>query len=268
MSAPAVTQRWDGFLAQVRERFAQIMREAEEGCAALLQQAGFDPMPMGNAWTAIELRAKQLESKIDDTWSDQVEQAFEQAGAPPNAIAYERAKGDALRDAFDVERERVRIKIWSDAGRAFYARAVAELGRPFACVRCTAPLEVPFTYRALNVTCPHCRNVNGFEPGTFMRMGEICVHPLSEEAAWPAWLAMRQAEKAWSAARPATVHHLKAWERAQIEYWRAYLSARIRLLPDTAHAFDADLRGKMRSFYDQMDRVGVWINAGRPRDLV
>ncbi|MBX3204271.1 MAG: hypothetical protein KF764_04340 [Labilithrix sp.] len=267
MSAAVVT-RWDGFLAQVRERFVQIMREAEEGCPMLLQQANFDPLPMGNAWSAIEIRAKQLETKIDETWNAQVEGAFEQAGAPPGAIAYERAKGEALRDWFEVERERTRIKIWSDAGRTFYRRALTELGRPFACVHCTAPLEVPFTYRALDVPCPHCRNVNGFEPGTYMRMGEICVHPLSEEAAWPAWLAMRQAENAWRAARPVTIQHLKAWERAQIAYWHAYLSARARLLPDTARAFDADLRGKMRAFYEQMEREGPWIQAGRPRDLV
>jgi hypothetical protein len=100
-----------------------------------------------------------------------------------------------------------------------------------------------------------------------MRMGEICVHPLCEEAAWQAWLALRQTESAWRAARPVTIHHLKAWERAQIAYWHAYLSARVRLLPDTAQAFDADLRGKMRAFYEQMERERAWIDAGRPRDL-
>ncbi len=263
----AVTSRWDGFLAQIRERFVQIMNEALEGCPMVLQQANLDPLPMGNAWTAIEVRAKQLVSKIEETWNGQVENAFEQAGAPPHVVAHERAKGDALRDWLEVERERTRIKIWSDAGRTFYQRAVADLGRPFACVRCGAPLEVPFTFRAINMPCPHCRTVNGFEPGTFMRMGEICVHPLCEEAAWQAWVAMQQAENAWRRARPVTIQHLKAWEHAQLAYWQAYLGARVRLLPDTANAYEADLRGKMRWFYEQMDRDGVWIQAGRPRAL-
>jgi hypothetical protein len=263
-----VVARWDGFLSQVRERFLQIMREAEEGCPQLLEQANYDPTPMGVAWGAIEMRAKQLETKIEETWSGQVERAFEQAGAPPDAVTYERTKGDALRDWFTVERERIRIKIWSDTGRMFYERAKAELGRPFACIRCGAPLEVPFTYRALNVPCPHCRTVNGFEPGTFMRMGEMCVHPLCEEASWQAWLAMHHAEETWRKARPVTIQHLKTWERAQLAYWHAYLTTRAQLLPDTAQAFDADLRGRMRAFYDQMDRESAWIQAGRPRDLV
>lgn len=264
----AVTARWEGFLSQVRERFLDIMREAEEGCPQVLEQAGWDPTPMGVAWGAIEMRAKQLETKIEETWNDQVEGKFEEAGAPPDAVAFERGKGDALRDFMEVERERTRVGIWSNAGRAFFQHAVAELGRPFACMRCGAPLEVPFTFRALNVGCPHCRTVNGFEPGTKMRMGEICVHPLCEEAAWQQWLRMHQAESAWRAARPVTIHHLKAWERAQVEYWHAYLVARTRLLPDTAQAFDQDLRGRMRHFYDAMEREAAWIQAGRPRDLV
>ncbi len=93
----AVVARWAGFLMQVQERFATIMREAQEGCPLLLAQAAFDPVPMGNAWGAMEMRARQLETKIEETWSDQVEGAFERAGATPDALAYERAKGDAMR---------------------------------------------------------------------------------------------------------------------------------------------------------------------------
>lgn len=265
----AVVARWDGFLVQVRERFIGIMREAQEGCPLLLEQADFDPIPMSNAWCAMEMRARQLETKIEETWNGQVEGAFAAAGASPEAVAYERGKGDATRNYLEMERERTRIGIYASAGRALFRRGIAEKeGKGFACVRCGAPLEVPFTFRALNVTCPHCTTVNGFEPGTRMRMGELCIHPLCEEVAWPEWVAMRQAERTWRTTRGTTIQILKAWERAQIHFWYAYLSARIRLMPETAPAFDADLRGRMRHFYDQMDREAVWTRAGRPRDLV
>jgi hypothetical protein len=263
-----VTARWDGFLAQIHERFRSIMREALSACPMLLEQAGWDPIPMSTAWGAIEMRSKQLETKIEETWSSQVERAFEQAGASPQLVAHERSKGDAMRDAIEVERERTRIAIFADAGRRFFARATSERGRTFPCSRCGAPLDVPFTFRALNVACTHCTTVNGFEPGTNMRMGEICVHPLCEEAAWDQWLAMHRAEEGWRAARGATIQLLKTWERAQLGFWHAYLSARIRFLPDTAKDFDKDLRGRMAHFYDRMDREPAWIQAGRPRDLV
>lgn len=267
MSA-AVVARWDAFLGQIHERFRGILAEAREGCPALLEQAGWDPIPMGNAWGAIEMRAKQLDTKVEETWSGQVERAFEEAGAPPALIARERSKSDALRATMEIERERMRIDIFANAGRRLYERATSEGGRSFPCTRCGAPLGVPFTFRALNIPCPHCTTVNGFEPGTLMRMGEVCVHPLCEEASWDHWLANHRAEAAWRAARGATIEILKAWERSQLAYWHAYLSARIRLLPDTAKDFDKDLRGRMAHFYERMDREAAWARAGRPRDLV
>jgi hypothetical protein len=266
MSAAAA--RWDGFLNQIRERFVQIMQEAQQGCPALLEQAGFDPVPMGNAWGAMELRAKQLESKVSDTWSQQVESTLEREGTPHGVLALACAKGDALRDWMETERERTRIGIFANAGRAMFERALGETGRTFACSRCGAPIDVPFTFRALNFPCPHCRTINGFEPGTRMRAGEMCVHPLCEEASWSQWLAMRAAEKARDEARPVTIHHLKTHERAMLAYWHVYLTTRARLMPDTASAYDADIRGKMRSFYEMLDREGAWVDAGRPRELV
>lgn len=263
----AVAARWDGFLNQVRERFIGIMREAEEGCPQLLEQADFDPVPMGNAWGAIEARCGQLTSKITDTWQSQVEGAFEQAGAAGATLHHERLKGEALRDLIDLEREKTRVGIFANAGRLFYQRAVAEHGRPFSCVRCGAPLQIPFTFRALNVTCPHCTTVNGFEPGMRMRMGETHLHALCEEAALPQHLALMQADRAMRRARPTTLEHLKAVEAATIAFLHAYLSARVRYLPDTAASFDADLRGRMRHLYESFEREGVWTRAGSPRAL-
>ena len=266
----AVVQRWEAFLAQIKERFLAIMSEAKEGCPQLFEQAGCDPVPMSTAWGAIDRRASDLEAKIEDTWDKQVEGAFEQAGAPRQVIEQQRMKGEALRDFISVERERNRIAIHAEAGRALFQKAIAELARPFACSQCGAPLEVPFTFRALNLRCPYCSAVNGFEPGMRMRYGEILIHPLCEEAAWNEYVEMRNADNLSRRTRSdeVTIDLLKRQERAQIAFWRAYFGARARYLPDTAQAFDADLRGKMRAFYDEMEREGAWIRAGRPRDLV
>lgn len=266
MSGEHVAVRWDGFLAQVRERFVQVLCEAHEGCPAVLEQAAWDPTPMGNAWGAIEQRAKELSTKIEETWFAQVERAFEEAGVPPERAAREREKGDALRDWMEIQRERARVVIWADAGRALFERGLAEMGRAArACVRCGAPLSIPFTFRARNVPCAHCRTVNGFEPGAMIRMAEVCVHALCEEAAWEAWLVLHQAERAARSARPLTLQHLEHWERAQLGHLRAYLTKRAELLPDRAGAFEADLEGRMRAFYDRMERESVWLLAGRRR---
>ena len=78
--------RWDGFLGKIKERATSILAEAEEGCAMLLDLNNLDPLPMSNAWSAIEQQLIQLTSKIDDTWNEKVEPAFDEADWDWNQI--------------------------------------------------------------------------------------------------------------------------------------------------------------------------------------
>ena len=267
----ALVQRWDGFLRNITERFQQIMQESKDGCAQLLAESDHDPIPMGNAWGAMERRAKDLSTKVDETWRDQVEAKFEEAGAPRALIAEQGGKGDALRDWMELEIEKTRIQIYCQC-----ARDVAEMDRRarerdgqggYPCQQCGAPLAVPVTFRVVNLTCAHCRTVNEYEPGTRTRTIEAsCLHSLCQEAAWAEYVAMQQAERAYKRARPHTLQHIKAWEAAQIAYHRKYLTARLQYLPDQAAAFDKDLQGRMEHFYVYgVQNDAEWIKAGRPR---
>src|SRR6185437_9025366 len=82
----ALVQRWDGFLKNIKDRFDQIMQESKDGCAQMLIETNYDPIPMGNAWGAMERRAKELSTKIEETWNQQVEPKFEEAGVARPAI--------------------------------------------------------------------------------------------------------------------------------------------------------------------------------------
>jgi hypothetical protein len=263
----ALVDRWDAFLDNIRERFDRIMQESREGCAQLLADSDYDLIPMGNAWGAMERRAKDLSTKVDETWREQVEAKFEDAGVPRAAIDAEARKGDALRDWMELEIERTRIQIYCDA-----ARAVAELDKRekaggYPCKQCGAPLAVPHTYRVVNVTCAHCGTVNEYEPGTRTRYAEAsCLHALCQEAAWSELVAMYQAERAYRRARPHTLAHIQAWEAGQIAYHRKYLTARLQYLPDQAPSFAKDLAGRMEHFYVYtVQNDAVWVKAGRPR---
>lgn len=265
----ALVQRWDAFLKNITDRFQQIMQESRAGCAQLLADSDFDPLPMSNAWSAMERRAKDLGLKIEETWSGQVEPKFEEAGAPRPLMDQQRAKGDALRDWMELEVERVRIEIFVNAYQAIARRDAEEKASQGAvgCTQCGAPLQAPPTFRALNVTCSHCRTVNTYEPGMRVRMGEAsCLHALCQAAAWNQYVAMTQAELGYKRARPTTLPHIQAWEAAQIAYHRAYLTKRLEFMPDQAPAFDKDLRGRMEHFYVYtVQNEPAWIQAGRPR---
>ena len=234
----------------------------------LFDQADLDPASMNNAWTGMAARARQLSSKVQDTWNDKVEPAFEEADAPSELVDQQRARADALCDEIEVATEQTRIAIWCDAARKVWARAEAEAPKELACSQCGASIPAPRVLMSVNVTCQHCQSVNTFEPGPRARMIEhFCAHPLSEEIAWPQWLAMRQAEQRLHTARNPKLEHFKGYEQAQIDYWRSYLQARAQMVPRYQASFDADLRGKMAYFYDRIEHEKAWAEAGRPRAL-
>jgi hypothetical protein len=261
-----VIARWDKFLSSIDARLREILTEAEQGCAALFDESDLDPGPMGNAWSAMELRTKQLSSKIQDTWDEKVDPAFDDVEAPPDVVAAQRAKGDALQDHIEVQTERTRIAIYCAAARKLWERALAEAPRQLACTQCGGTLDAPRVIAATNVSCPFCSAVNTFDPGMRARMIEhFCAHPLTEEACWDEWVGMRRAEAALHAARDPDLAHFQTFERAQIDYWRKYYAVRAGMLPHHAATQDADVRGRMQHYYDRIQHEAAWARAGRPR---
>src|ERR1700690_726854 len=132
----ALVARWDGFLKSIRDRFDQIMQESRDGCAQLLAESNYDPIPMGNAWGAMERRAKDLGRKVDETWRQQVEPKFEEASAPRPLIQEQANKGYAFRDWMELEIEKVRIEIYCKCARDVAEMDKREKQGGFPCKQC------------------------------------------------------------------------------------------------------------------------------------
>ncbi len=265
----AAHERWAGFLRQIAQRHEEVSREAGECATAALAQAGFDPTPIGTAWGAIDMRLADLERKIDDTWGAQVERTFETEGYDRGAITAAREEGLRLRHELEDRRESLHSRIFADIARRLYARAVAER-TDRACPKCGAAHDVPLTYRAIEVRCAHCGAVGTFEPGTLMRSVVAWgAHALASEAAHREWLAMRAADRATRAVRPPiSLALLKAYERAQIAYWKAYVSVRAQLEPEMRDV-GLEVRSRMDAWYRySAEHEAEWVRAGRPREPV
>jgi len=264
----AAHERWAGFLRQIAQRHEDVSRDAGECATAALAQAGFDPTPIATAWGAIDMRLADLERKIDDAWGAQVERTFEAEGYDRGVIAGAR-EGLRLRHELEDRRESLHHSVFAGIARRLYARAVAER-TDRACPKCGAPLDVPLTYRAIEVRCAHCGALGTFEPGTLMRSVVAWgAHPLAAEAAHREWLAMRAAERATRAVRPpCSLALLKAYERAQIAYWKAYVSVRAQLEPEMRDV-GLEVRSRMDAWYRySAEHEAEWVRAGRPREPV
>ncbi|MFV8752274.1 hypothetical protein ACNOYE_17130 [Nannocystaceae bacterium ST9] len=266
MSIEALEARWDGFLSKARERFEAVMTESLEGCAALLQQTGGDTITTSNAWTGMRMRAITLAGKIEETWSQQVQDQFLAANAPAARLDANFAKGRALRDWMDVEIERVEIAIFANGLRSMLESARAEQAA-LRCSQCGAELPIGLTLRAVEVNCSRCGSLITVEPGPRARMAEALGHYLWREATWELWLAKQAAETACKRSRGTQLHLLQAWELAELQYLSAWLRERAKLMLGAEREFDKDLIGRMRQFYVDCEREAVWTKAGRPTQI-
>ncbi|PRQ03188.1 hypothetical protein [Enhygromyxa salina] len=259
----AIDARWDGFLAKIRERFDELMRESTAGCAALLVQTGGDPTPVSNAWQGMRMRALDLSGKVSDSWNDKVQDMYHDAEAYDQADAAW-ARAEALTDEIEIRLEQIETKIFADAIRSLLGMAATEQGQ-LRCSQCGAELQHAVTLQSIEVSCQHCGALVTIEPGPRARMAEAMSHHLWREACWPQWLARYHADKAARHARSATLAQLQAWEQAEIEYLTGYLRERAKLLPNTAGELDKELRGRMHQFYQGLERESAWKQAGSPR---
>lgn len=263
MSVDALDTRWNALLVKIRGRFDELMRESEVGCAALLAQTGGDPTPVSNAWTGMRSRAHGLQSKLSDTWIEQVQDKYHEIEAYDQADAAW-ARAEALTEEIEIELQRIENKIFGDALRALL-RAAADEQTALRCSQCSAELPTDVVLQAVDVNCGHCGALNTIEPGPRARMAVAMSHYLWAEACWPQWLARIQAERAVRNARKVTLEQLQAWEAAEIDYWTAWLHEQGKLLRSTVTDLDKELRQRLHMFYADFDREKVWIKAGSPR---
>jgi hypothetical protein len=94
-------------------------------------------------------------------------------------------------------------------------------------------------------------------------------HPIAQEAATGEWRAMNAALRALNAYRPpAPLAAVKAYERAQIAYWRAYLTVRHRYEPAIQiHNLPFEIGSRMEQWYvSSAEFEPAWVQAGRPRE--
>jgi hypothetical protein len=267
-SFEAVHMRWDTFLGKIESRFHEMLSQSEALLPNVLEFQDFDPTPMNVAWQGIETQAKELISKIDDTWQEKVSPAFDEvrdAGeaeveeADGDLSEYyegfykvyrkEQDKANLLSDKLERELKNYQVRTFAVAARKLQARASEELGKMFLCSQCKAPLPVRKNFfRSYYETCTYCQTVNTFEPGTIARQVEhFAVHAIAEEKALPEFHAYWDVEDKFKGQRddePQIVAGQTVLD-AYTVYAEKYLKARIEIIPDLETQYNNDLISKV-----------------------
>jgi hypothetical protein len=255
MSLQSVRDRWVGFLDKLEGRLTELLSQSAVALPQLIDLADFDPLPFGNALTGVITQSRDIVFRIETTWCEQVEPAFEQEVGDDGAaiIEAERQRGVVRQIAMERILRTAEVSIAAEGAKRMLAEARKVLASRFACSRCQAPLPVRAQFfRAYHVACEYCQSVNTFEPGMIARNVEhFCAHALAEQAALDDWFRHQEAERSDrdsddADATARRVHRVKLYTA----YVEAYLRAKIDLVPEYAGTHDQDRDAEI-NFYIQ-----------------
>jgi hypothetical protein len=222
--------RWDAFLAQIEGRAAQVRGEAEASARAFIANVAG-----GGDFQPLSHQLMAVRSRLQELESMIADTWHAKVD---DAIAAE-GLGTAARDAAFAKGEALRHAL-DDLREELEPRIFAELARQ--------------------------RYARG--------LGETAVaigaHAIAQEAAIVEWRAMRAAERALHAVRPPRpLAVIKAYEQAQIAYWRRYLAVRAQFEPVLARDPSLEIRSRMEQWYvSSAEYEEAWVAAGRPRERV
>jgi hypothetical protein len=266
---PTATERWDAFLQQIEARAKQAREEgAAEVRAASASLAGADAAAVSQVWSKHESRLQELERRIQDTWDEKVEAAFEAEDADGETRMAALEKGRLLMFQLEIAREELEPQLNAELAHLLFKRAL-ESKRAGFCTACGQARVVPITFRQIEVRCPSCGDTSMFEPGELLRgAAAVGAHSLAQVSAHAEWIGMKLAERAVRQMRPpVSLALLKAWEQAQILYWFKYVMARGQIEPEMLRDPPKEVRDRMHQWYQYTaEHEQEWVRAGRPRD--
>ena len=147
-----VVERWRGFVQKVTGRLTEILNESNAGFDGLLQDPALDPITFVNAMNAIEIRYKDLRTKLATTYSESVVLPTLGGGREAHQLLKD---GEAwMEDTW----ERFRTGWNGRHVRVLYQRVGPLMNKPAQCSRCGSQLTRTIFHQAESVTCGNCKS--------------------------------------------------------------------------------------------------------------
>jgi hypothetical protein len=267
-----IMAEFNNLLQQSSGQLQQLLQQAAGGCSGMIAQNPTDPMPLGNALTAIEQQAKGLQRRGGDSvgaYYDRICQAG--SGEPAHTQMQQAVRGYSqwVEEAWRKFELHWRVEQF----RAMWPHVQQALQKPAACTRCGGPLRRTTPHRSETISCPACQSANqvmpdavvatyyGSMPHYFAEYGAIekrFVHDRyknDHETRRDADYAAGRERSEW------TLEELKHRESLEKDYWQTYAQARVQYEGGGPGDVKALVDARMKFFYDEMNRDDVWRRA-------
>lgn len=216
--------RWKSFVAKTTERYQAIVTESDAGFEGLLQDPNLDPITFGNAMNAIEIRVKDLRTKLGDVYTQNVVGAIH---VMREAEQLMNQTSEWMEDHF----EHWRVSWNGKLVRSIWSRVQPLMHAPKSCTKCGAALTNRTTFhQAESVKCTHCQAVNSVSPDnlvyTYFAMAPDMI---ADEATVKTKIQLERQRQRVSKAQIVELSR---------QHWRAYVTARAQIAPMSAEEQD------------------------------
>ena len=185
-----LTARWDGYIQKLKDRFFEILKQAEGPLEEVINGLQYDDIVIINIKTGLNNQTvNALAAKANEGWSFMMAEANKSGGLSWNQQQEQKAKIDVFKEWLAVEFLKFETALYARAARKILENVKTHINETklHRCTQCGAELPINvYSFMAINLKCDSCGSVNTYQPDDRVRALEYYVIiPLAEEAALP-----------------------------------------------------------------------------------
>ena len=219
MSLEELSARWDSYLGKLKDRYSEIISQAEGPLNEVINNLRYDNVIIHNVKTGLHNQTViQLGKKAEEGWGKMETQMLPFGKIFWNQKAGQHKKMDDFKEWMDVEFLKFETDLYARAARKILENVKQHIDekKMHRCTQCGAELPINvYSFMAVNIKCGSCGSVNTYQPDDRVRALEYYViNSLAEEKALPIKIKAR---------------HDKS---AQKEYYNVYYGYLMENVPD------------------------------------
>lgn len=186
MAGEELINRWDSYLGKLKERYFEILAQAEEPLNGVIEGLQFDNVIIHNVKNGLHNQTVlQLFAKAEEGWGKMQTEIYKSGNL--KLIKEQSGKLASFRDWLNTEFTKFEVGLFARAARKILDNVKQHIDEKklHRCTQCAAELPINvYSFMAVNIKCDSCGSVNTYQPDDRIRALEYYVlEPLAEESA-------------------------------------------------------------------------------------
>lgn len=188
MSFEELITRWDNYLAKLKDRYFEVIGQAEGPLNDVINNLQYDNVIIHNIKTGLNNQTViQLIQKAEEGWGKMDSEMMKHGKLFWNQKSDQHRKLDAFRQWVNDEFLKFEIGLYARAARKILDNVKNHIDekKMHKCTQCGAELPIKiYSFMAVNIKCDSCGSVNTYQPDDRIRAVEYYVlnHLADEQA--------------------------------------------------------------------------------------